>query len=238
MAWNWIQNEASQLWAWAQTDEAYRWYALIAGLLSVIGSLVFAYFQYAFLSRNLNDPSKWLEDRVRESGVRRGPHSTPAQLESKKTRIRGVVGREWLKISGRLTLLVVFGFVLPFALLTVGVRCYNIFDPGHAPLVDVQTKHVIVDPPLITSAVFVLDQFSRGAVSDYMEVYKVGELGGVEANPAASLIRPLCLLFRTFVGIFSGFVPFFVVIAIVAWFKSQRDRAYLNISDPDEATAD
>jgi hypothetical protein len=206
-----IGEIGSSAWTFITTPAFVRAYLLLGGLAALGAALAFAYLQFCFI-REIEDPIEWIEEQIRLKRVNRGrPPVLPAAVERRRKRIARIKRNAWIAILLRLVALFVFGYVVPFFVMAIGVYWYRFLEPGTAPFVDSVTNQPIDQPTLQIAISFVVDQLSRGAASDYMELYNIAGFTQVVINPNAHWIRPVCLLFRYFVEGFSAAIPLFIL---------------------------
>jgi len=181
----------------------------LAALAAIFATTLFvALRQFRFFSE-LRDIEGFIDKAIRRARVRGGRKPQhPDAIENRRQRIRHVVDETWRLLWQRFWLFAVTGLFFPCALLFAIAVNYDTLHPGAAAFADPAQGILLSTLAPADAAILVLDQFMRGALLDFMEVYRL-DLAPVTHNSADWLFSSLLIFFRALTGLFTGALAFF-----------------------------
>jgi hypothetical protein len=205
----------------AISPETLRLSVMAAGALVLVASLYVAFSQ----QRLLRDVRISIFDHPPIPG--RKPKSDEA-VERRKRRIANFRKRVWLNLSWHFFLLILLGFIIPSVMLYFGALHYTWFDENHGAFISAEGGTLVAQPTEQQALLFVIGQFSKGALMDFMEVFDLS-VGGITNDPDNWYFSSMVFLYRLFAGAFAAFAVFFLfhaaVIALALRFKARHSGA-------------
>ncbi|MGK2741960.1 hypothetical protein ACSHT0_13780 [Tepidicaulis sp. LMO-SS28] len=197
-------------WSAAASETIGEREAGLAALAAVFATTLFvALRQFRFLS-NIRDHEKFVEQIIRQLGARRGRKPIdPNKVGKRELNIRAAKETAWRILWRHFWLLAVTGLFFPCALLFAIAMNYDILHPGAAAFADPASGVLMNALAPADAAILVFDQFMRGALLDFMEVYRL-EFAPVTHNSAELVFSGLLIFFRALTGLFTGALVFFL----------------------------
>lgn len=184
----WLHSAAELSTSWL----AWRVYAIVA--MTIVLALS---FRIASAQRNM----------ILELRPQRGPKPRVRKTIERKLReldeFRNAKFSEAMKRAG---LLILFGFVIPSAVLAVAIFYYRWFEPGQDALsVAACPQSSALQPTLLSTGLFLFSQLSMGILNGAAEVFS-GPVANYFPNyaPANGVVAAGLVGYRYFIAIFAG----------------------------------
>jgi hypothetical protein len=197
-------------WAWAQpiltSDDAIRIYILGGALIILTISIVYANRLTVEL-RSIAVAAFTYKKRGRKV-------TKPESIARARTELLQFRKKMWSHYGKLITAFLVCGFLIPSIGLYLGSIYYGWLDPTNKPFVSMHGNSAIDAPQQGQLLVFVLDQLMRGALMDFMEVFRY-DVSAISNNPSNYPFSVAIFLFRTFVGTFATALCFVLWQAII-----------------------
>lgn len=143
-----------------------------------------------------------------------GPHPENEDKIAKRREVLEEKAAEvWRPYYWSALSLLVFGLVIPLMGFILICANYVWLDTNHVPFVNIVTRTQIQTPDVMTFLIFVIDQISRGALFDTLEVFNYN-VSMITNNSNNYLFSTIVLTFRLNMSVFSGALIVAVVEAV------------------------